>query len=158
MAIKQFVAAVALVGAAAQAVAVEPWDPRQSVPTVMYYVTIPLDAAVRKEREASLGMMLHGKREYQAVVLDTRMLNFIDGGIGAKFLIAGAVALGGIAAVAGGGKGAEQQQQAQQNQQVAAKAAATASTAGGSSSGGSSGGSTGGSGTPAPCPQVCPPK
>jgi len=161
MAIKQFVAALALVGAAAQAVAAEPWDPRQSVPTVMYYVTIPLDASVRKEREPVLGMMLQGKREYQGFAMDTRMLNFIEGGIGAKFLVAGAVALGGIAAVAGGGKGAEQQQQAQQNAAVAAKTATTSTSGGGSSTGsstGGTGGSTGGSGGSTPCPQACPAK
>jgi hypothetical protein len=149
MAIKQFVAAVALVGAAAQAVAAEPWDPRQSVPTVMYYVTIPLDAGARKEREPVLGMMLHGKREYQGFAMDTRMLNFIEGGVGVKFLVAGAVALGGVAAVAGGGKGTEQRQQAQQTAAEAAKTVTTATSRGGSNDGNS--GTT-------PCPQACAPK
>ena len=153
---KVLLAAAVLAGAATQAAGAEPWDPRQSVPTVMYYVSIPLDASARKQREPVLGMMLQGKREYQGFNIDTRMLNLIDGGISAKFLIAGAVALGGMAAVAGGGKGAEQREQAQQTQQVEAKAAAT--SASGGSSGGSGGTSGSSGGAPAPCPAACPPK
>lgn len=63
----------------------------------VFYVSIPLD---RPASEVSFGLRLQGSREYQAIDLDTRMLRFLPlGGIEAKWILAGAVALGAAAAL-----------------------------------------------------------
>ena len=71
----------------------------------MFYVSIPLDFQLsRKERQQwTAGMQLQGKRDYQAIRIDSTMLNvFSLNDIDAKWMIAGVVATG--AAVAIGSK------------------------------------------------------
>src|SRR5687767_575336 len=84
MGFKQFIAALLLAGAVTPAVAAEPWDPRTHEQSLMYFVSIPLDAASPREREPFFGLVMKGQRERQFLYLDTRMLNFIDGGIDRK--------------------------------------------------------------------------
>lgn len=165
MGLKHYIAAFLLCLAATPAGAAEPWDPRHNVTSLMYFVKIPLDARAPKEREPVFGLVMRGSREREFVVLDTRMLNFIDGGISAKFLIAGAVALGAAVAVGGGGGSSSSQGAVAPAPKPASSTSSTASstsstTSSTSTSGGSTSGSTGGSGggTPTPCPQVCPNK
>jgi hypothetical protein len=71
----------------------------------IFYVSIPLD---RPASAMSFGMRLQGSRDYQAVDIDSRMLRFVSlGGIEAKWLLAGALAVG-AAAAAKGDKRAEE--------------------------------------------------
>ena len=147
MGFKHFIAALLLAGALAPANGAEPWDPRTHTPGLMYFVRIPLDASERKERDMVFGLTLRGTREKEFIYLDTTMLNFIDGGVSAKFLIAGAVAVGAAMAVGGGGGGSS-----------GASAPAPARTAASTSTSTSTSTSSTSTTPPAPCPEVCPPR
>lgn len=97
-----------------------------------FYYSIPLDARSPKQAMPVFGIQMRGERPYEAVNLDNRLVNnFLAGGIGAGWVIAGVAAAGVTAAVAVNKKGAEKQQQ---------QAAAAASSGGGS----------------VPCPATCP--
>jgi hypothetical protein len=75
---------------------------QQQSPGVMFYLSVPLDAPKAKEQTFNAGFAIQGKRPYETVRIDSRLVNnFIGGGITAKFLIAGVVAAGAAAAVAG---------------------------------------------------------
>jgi hypothetical protein len=91
-----------------------------SLPGVVFYVSMPLDARTVKKEGPAFGMSMRGHREYQVVNVDTRMLNnFALGGIEAKWIIAGVVAVGATVALASKDKSttsAYQQQQVQQAQ------------------------------------------
>jgi hypothetical protein len=90
----------------------------------VFYVSIPLD---RSASAPSFGLRLQDGREHRAIEFDTRMLRFLPaGGLEAKWLIAGAVALGAAAALQGD-KRAEQRAELQ----------------------------SGPGASPQPCPQVC---
>jgi len=159
MGFKQLIVALLLAGALAPANGAEPWDPRTHTPGLMYFVRIPLDATERKQRDMVFGLTLRGTREKEFIYLDTTMLNFIDGGVSAKFLIAGAVAVGAAMAVGGGGGGGSSAPAAA----APARPAGTSSTSTASSttsstttsSGGTTSGSSGGTGAcpPTPCPR-----
>ena len=61
----------------------------------MFYFSIPLEAVKTKGEAFSAGLAFQGKRQYETVRVDSRMLNnFIGGGIEAKWIIAGVVARG----------------------------------------------------------------
>ena len=62
----------------------------------VFYLSIPLDGPSSR---VSFGLRLQGNREYQAIDIDTRMLFLPLGGIEAKWILAGAVALGAAAAI-----------------------------------------------------------
>jgi hypothetical protein len=97
---------------------------RPAEPSVLYYVSIPLDGVTRKQKEPVLGFSYQGRRDYQVVRFDTYMLNLVGTGVfEAKWLIVGAVAAGAAVAVGGSDKSAAQQQQQQQHtvQQQAAQ-------------------------------------
>lgn len=92
-------------------------------PSVLYFVSLPLDGASRRDREPLLGFALQGKRHYESFRIDTRVLNLVgSGGFEVKYLLVGAVAAG--AAVAMGSKDsstqAQRAQQAEAQQYVAA--------------------------------------
>src|SRR3982074_717436 len=82
---------------------------RPGVPSVLYFVSIPLDGVTRKDKEPIVGFALQGSRAYQAVRFDTRMMNFFGTGLEAKWLLAGAVAAGGAVAVTRKDKSVTQQ-------------------------------------------------
>ena len=91
-------AAVAALVAAAFASAPSNADefvqPQLNAPVTMFYVSIPLGAPTARQGAPSYGLALQGKRPYETVMLDSRMLNFAEGalaGIEAKWLIAGAL-------------------------------------------------------------------
>ena len=68
---------------------------QDSIPTTMFFVSVPLGGATVKERMLSYGLALKGRKQYETVYVDSRMLNFTAlGGFEAKWLIAGGLALG----------------------------------------------------------------
>ena len=72
-------------------------QPQLNAPTTMFYVSIPLGARTAKESAVSYGLALQGKRQYETVMIDSRMFNFAEGllgGIEAKWIIAGALVAG----------------------------------------------------------------
>ncbi len=119
-------------------------SPTQQSPGVMFYLSVPLDARQAKEQTLAAGLQIQGNRQYEKFKLDSRMfndtrvLNFFGTGIEAKWIIAGVVAAGTVAAVATKDKSTTN---AQQQQQTNAELAAA------------SNGNTGGG--PVPCPQTC---
>ena len=69
-----------------------------TVPMTMLYVSVPIGATAAKERTLAYGLALQGKRQYETVYLDSRTFKAFEGvlaGIEAKWLIAGALAVGG---------------------------------------------------------------
>ena len=113
-------------------------------PGTMLFISIPLGGSTAKENVPSYGFALQGRRQYERVTIDNRMLSAFEGmlaGIEAKWLVAGGlVAAAGIYAIStsGGGGG---------------------SGDGNSGSGGSGGGSSGGQSSnppPPPCQQTDP--
>jgi hypothetical protein len=120
----------------------------QQSPGVMFYFSIPLDAPKAKDQTFSAGFAIQGKRDYETVKIDSRMLNnFIGGGIEAKWIIAGVVAAGAVVAVASKDKSTSTSQQQQQAQQAAAQQERQAQQTGGGGNGG---------GTPCPVKPSCP--
>jgi hypothetical protein len=91
---------------------------RPGVPSVLYFVSIPLDGITRKDNEPVMGFALQGSRPFQAVRFDSRMMNFLGTGLEAKWLLAGAVAAGGAVAVSRKDKSVTQQQRQQAQQQA----------------------------------------
>jgi hypothetical protein len=92
-------AALALTATAAAAFD-NPAQPQ--APGVKFYFAIPLDAPTAKAQSFTAGFAISGSRPYETLYIDSRMLNnFIGGGLEAKFIIAGVVAAGAAAAVAG---------------------------------------------------------
>jgi hypothetical protein len=123
MALKKLAAVAAMVAVATPSLA---FDTRDTGTSTMFYISIPFDYSLtKKEQQWSAGLQLQGKREYQAVNLDSRMLNFLPlGGLEAKWIIAGVVATGAAVAVGSKDKGTTsslQAQQTQQQQMLAAK-------------------------------------
>lgn len=94
------------------------FDLKDAGPTTMFYVSIPLDAGLaRKDRQPAFGLQLQGKREYPAVRIDSKILNFLPaGGLEAKFIIAGIVAVGAAVALGSKDKSTTKALQAQQTQ------------------------------------------
>lgn len=121
MALKKLAAIAALVAVATPSLAFELKDTGAST---MFYISIPLDYSLkRKDQEWAYGIQLQGKREYQAVNIDSKMLSFLPmGGLEAKWIIAGVVAAGAAVAVSGKDKSTTsnlQTQQTQHQQQIA---------------------------------------
>ena len=92
-------------------------------PMTMFYVSIPVDATSRKDQEMNFGLQFQGGKAYQNVKVDYQTLKFLPAAIAAleaKYIIAGAVAVGAAVAVSkkDSSKSASfaqaQQQQAQQ--------------------------------------------
>ena len=94
-------------------------------PGIKFYYSIPLDARTPKQAMPVFGMQMRGERPYETVNFDNRLVNnFLAGGIGAGWIIAGVAAAGVTTAIAVNKKGAEKQQRQ--------AAAATSSGGGGS--------------------------
>jgi hypothetical protein len=130
MAWKHLALAAALLGVATPG---EAFDTRNEAQTVMFYYAIPLDARNTKERIPWMGMLIHGKRDYQSFNLDTRLFQFTDGVTAANLAVIGAVVVVGAVAVSQRGKDSQQEVQ----QQQAANPPAPSQT------------------QPQPCPQTC---
>lgn len=118
MAKKHIAALGALMIVATPSLALEPSEVVNS--TTMFYVSVPLDGLTRKQKEFVWGLQLQGKNEYQAVNLDSRLLNFA--GMEAatvKWVAMGAVAAGAAVAMARKDKKTQTQYNQQQEQQAA---------------------------------------
>jgi hypothetical protein len=140
MATKQTAALAALILISTPCAAFETTE--ISSPGMKFYISLPLDARNVKERLPVYGLQFQGKRQYETVNVDSRMLNFSGTGIEAKWIIAGVVAAGAAVAVASKDKKTstsyQQQQQAQAEQQAQQQQ------------------QTGGGGTPCPVTPNCP--
>jgi cytochrome c-type biogenesis protein CcmH/NrfG len=94
--------------------------PIQQTQGITFFVALPLDARDVKQQSLYSGLALHGKRAHENVRIDSRMfndtrtVNFFGTGIEVKWIIAGVVAAGAVAAVATKDKAASTQQQQQQ--------------------------------------------
>jgi hypothetical protein len=115
----------------------------QPNPGFKFYFSVPLDARNAKEQTMTAGFTVQGRREYETVRIDSRMINhFIGGGLEAKWIIAGVVAAGAAVAVASKDKSTAAAQQQSQQQQAEQQAQ-----------------NGGGGTTPTPCtptPPTCP--
>ena len=90
-------------------------------PTTSFYVSIPLDGATRNEQQMNFGLQFQGMKQQQAVRVDYTTFKFIGAGIAAleaKYIIAGAVAVGAAVAVARQDKGKSESFAAAQAQQA----------------------------------------
>ena len=128
MALKKLAAIAAMMAVATPGFA---FDSAYTGTSTMFYISIPLEnTASKKEQQWSAGLQLQGKREYQAVNIDSKMFNFLPlGGLEAKWIIAGVVAAGAAVAVGSKDKGTSsnlQQQQVQHQQILEAQKAAAA--------------------------------
>jgi hypothetical protein len=100
---------------------------KDQAPGMMVFFSVPLDAKTPKQQMPAFGLSFQGERAYQRVSIDTRMFENAErmgfgplAGISAKWIIAGVVAGGAVAAVASKDKGTSEsraQQQQQQQQQ-----------------------------------------
>ena len=116
MVIRKLAAAAALLAAAAPAAAFDPGEQ----PLTMFYISIPLDfrPSRKAEQQWSAGLQIQGKRDYQAVRIDSTMLNaFSLNDIDAKWMVAGLVTVGATAALATKNKKTTNELQQQQTQQ-----------------------------------------
>lgn len=94
-------------------------DPNELGPSTMFYVSIPLDSGLaRKDRVPVYGLQLQGRREYETVRIDTKLLNLLPGAeaFEARWIIAGVVAAGAAVALASKDSGTAQTLHAQQAQ------------------------------------------
>jgi len=92
-------------------------------PMTSFFVAIPLDGSTRKEQEMNFGLKFQGSRPYQAVKVDYKTFKFLDAaiaGVEAKYIVAGAVALGVGVAMTKKDKSQSQSFQQQQAEQQAA--------------------------------------
>jgi len=95
-------------------------DLRDTGPSTMFYLSIPLDARTAKEQRPAFGLQVQGQRAYETVRIDSRMFSFLPlGGLELKWVVVGGVAV--AAAVAAGSKDKAQEQQFQQAQQQQAQ-------------------------------------
>jgi hypothetical protein len=93
-------------------------DLRDTGPSTMFYLSIPLDARSAKEQMPAFGLQLQGNRPYETVRIDSRMFGFLPlGGLELKWVVAGGVAVAAAVAAGRKDKGQEQQFQAAQQQQ-----------------------------------------
>lgn len=99
--------------------------PTQQTQGITFFVALPLDARDIKQQSLYSGLAIQGKRAHENVRIDSRMfndtrtVNFFGTGIEVKWIIAGVVAAGAVAAVATKDKATSTQQQQQQQQQAA---------------------------------------
>ena len=126
MAFRKLAAGAALLAFATPGLAFDVGD--SGAATTMFYLSIPLGSGPRKsDQQWSVGLQIQGKRDYQALRIDSAMLNaFSLNDIDAKWWLAGAVAVGAAAAIGAKDKNTtsalqQQQTQQQQAQQTAAQ-------------------------------------
>ncbi len=135
--------AAAFIAAALVAFPAHAWDFReQGQPQTSIFIRIPLGGGSAKERLPVWGFALRGKRDYEALSLDSHDLTrFTEMGfIESKLILVGVLAAGGAVAVAASGSKSaatqqQQQQQAAQQQAAAQQAAAVQQQAGGTAAG-----------------------
>jgi hypothetical protein len=83
----------------------------------MFHLSIPLDSPTPKKQAPVLGISLQGKRQYEVLALDTRLLNFSAlGAIEPKYVIGGLVAAGAAIAIWNKDKSVQQRYQEQRQE------------------------------------------
>ena len=69
-----------------------------------FFVSIPLDAKNAKEQMPNFGLQFQGSRPYQAVTVDYKTFRLVPAAVAsaieAKYIVAGAIAVGAAVAVA----------------------------------------------------------
>jgi hypothetical protein len=98
MGVKQVAALIAALIVSAPSLA----DPLETSPMTKFYVSIPLGASGSKQSAPTFGIQMQGRRPYETITIDSRLVNNFVGplaAIEAKWLIAGAIAAGGVYAV-----------------------------------------------------------
>ena len=73
-------------------------NPQTSTQTTMFYVSIPLGGGTAKQMAPTYGLAFQGKRQYETVLIDSRMFTLAEGlvaGLEAKWLVAGGMAVAG---------------------------------------------------------------
>jgi|SRR6185436_3519675 len=119
MVFRRLAAAAAVLAAATPAVA---FDPGEQPALTMFYISIPLDArpSRKAEQQWSAGLQIQGRRDYQAIRIDSTMLNaFSLNDIDAKWMVAGLVTVGAVAALGSKDRKTTSELQQQQTQQQA---------------------------------------
>jgi len=117
MVFRKLAAAAALLAAATPAAA---FDPGEQGALTMFYISIPLDfrTSRKSEQQWSAGLQIQGRRDYQAIRIDSTMLNaFSLNDIDAKWMVAGLVTVGAAAALGSKDRKATNELQQQQSQQ-----------------------------------------
>ena len=118
MAIRHLAASAA--AAAATLLAAPAFSQEFVAPMTRFFISIPLDATTKKDSAPNFGLQFQGSRPYQAVQVDYQTFKFLPGVIAAmelKYVIAGAVAIGAVAAVSHKDKSTSQSFQQQQQAQ-----------------------------------------
>ena len=107
--------------AAAATLVATPAHPQElTTPMTKFFVSIPLDATTRRDAVPNFGLQFRGSRPYQAIQVDYRTFRLLPGALGAvevKYVIAGAVAIGAVAATTHKDKATSQSFQQQQQAQ-----------------------------------------
>src|SRR4051812_40866887 len=114
MTLKKLAAVAAMLAVATPGLA---FDPGEAGASTMFYISIPLEFRLsrKEQREWSAGLQLQGKREYQAIRVDSTMLNYFSlNDIDAKWIVAGLVAAGAAAAIGSKEKSSSPNSQPQQ--------------------------------------------
>lgn len=112
--------AVAVAASAATLIAAPAFSQEFTQPMTQFFVSVPLDASTHKEFMPNFGLQFQGSRPYQTVRVDYQTFKFLPGALAAmevKYIVAGAIAVGTVAAVAkkdSAKSAAFQQQQAEQ--------------------------------------------
>ena len=94
--------------------------PQTNTPMTMFYVSIPLGGGTAKQTAPTYGLAFQGKRQYETVLVDSRMFTFAEGlvaGLEAKWLIAGGLAVAGGVYLANKDKGRSSSYSGSQNNQ-----------------------------------------
>jgi hypothetical protein len=98
MGAKQLAALIAALFVAAPSFA----DSLDTTPMTKFFVSIPLGASTAKERMPTFGIQMQGRKPYETVTIDSRLVNNFAGPLAlleAKWIIAGTVAAAGVYAV-----------------------------------------------------------
>ena len=119
MAVRHLAASAA---AAAATLIATPAHPQElaTTPMTKFFISIPLDATTRKDSAPNFGLQFQGSRPYQAVKIDYQTFKLLPGAMAAvevKYVVAGAVAIGAVAATTHKDKSTSQSFQQQQQAQ-----------------------------------------
>jgi hypothetical protein len=113
--------AASVAAAAATLIAAQASAQEFVAPMTKFFIAIPLDAHGAKEQMPNFGLQFQGLRPYQSVQVDYKTLQLVPaaiaGAVEAKYIVAGAVALGAAIAVTHKDKATSQQFQQQQQEQ-----------------------------------------
>ena len=116
--------AVSAAAIAATLVAAPAFSQEFVQPMTKFFIAVPLDARNAKEQMPNFGLQLQGSRPYQSVTVDYNTFKLLPaalaGAIEAKYIVAGAIAVGAAVAVTKKDKGTSQSFQQQQTEQKAA--------------------------------------